>query len=368
MIPWLVVGVLRASPEATGMVQTAATLPGVLVLLVGGALADRSDARRVLTRLHLLAALPPLVLALCTATGHLSLAVVTGCAMASGVLNGLSYPARDSLLSLVGGGDVMRAVTGNTIAQFGSQGVGMLIAGTARWLGSAPVLLVQALLVGLGSLAARRLPSRGAPAPESPAPGAADVFAGLRFVLRSDLRAVLVLVCGIGLLFNGSYYVLMPLAVRDVYAGGVADVSLLLFMFPVGAISGSLALLARGGIRRKGLGLALALGAAGVCLVAAGQGLPFAAFVVTTLAWGLAGSVFLNTSRTLFQVRAPAAERARVLAVNQIGFMIAGPVGALVSGFAAAKLGPLAALTAFGVGMLALVGATLLVTDVARMK
>jgi MFS family permease len=225
MIPWLVVGVLRASPEATGMVQTAATLPGVLVLLVGGALADRSDARRVLTRLHLLAALPPLVLALCTATGHLSLAVVTTCAMASGVLNGLSYPARDSLLSLVGGGDVMRAVTGNTIAQFGSQGVGMLIAGAARWLGSAPVLLVQALLVRAGSLAARRLPSRGAPAPESPAPGAADVFAGLRFVLRSDLRAVLVLVCGIGLLFNGSYYVLMPLAVRDVYAGGVADVA-----------------------------------------------------------------------------------------------------------------------------------------------
>jgi MFS family permease len=368
MVPWLVVGVLRASPEATGMVQTAASLPNLLLLLVGGALADRADARRLLARLHRLAALPPLALAACAATGHLSLPVVTASAMALGVLNGLAYPARDSLLSRVAGEDVMRAVTGNTIAQFGSQGIGMLVAGAARWVGSPAVLLAQAVCMGAGSLSARRLPERAEGVAAAHAPGPSGLFAGLRFVWGSDLRAVLVLVTGIGLLFNGSYYVLMPLAVRDVYAGDVRQVSLLLFMFPVGAISGSLLLLARGGVERKGLGLALALAAAGLCLVVAGLGLPFPAFVATTLAWGLAGSVFLNTSRTLFQSRAPAAERARVLAVSQLGFTLAGPVGATTSGYAAAHLGPLAALSAFGVGMLTLVGLTLLLTPVARMR
>jgi MFS family permease len=139
-------------------------------------------------------------------------------------------------------------------------------------------------------------------------------------------------------------------------------------MFPLGTIGGSLLLLARGGIRRKGRGLVLSLALAACCLVAAGRALPFPALVLLTFAWGLAGAVFLNTSRTLFQERAPATERARVLAVNQLGFTAAGPVGALLSGFAASLLGPEHALALFGLGMLALVAAVALLSDVARME
>lgn len=365
MIPWLVVGELRASAEWTGTVQMAALLPNLALLLVGGALADRRGGRRVLAALHGLAAAPPLALAASAASGSLSIPVVMACAMALGVLAAFAHPARDSLLSQVAGRDVMRAVTGNTIAQFGAQGVGMAVAGTARWLGSAPVLAAQAAFVGLGALAARRLPERPAP-PREAAPG--ELLAGLRFVLRSELRAVLALVFGIGLAFNGSYYVLLPLLARDVYGGDVRDVSLLLLMFPLGTIGGSLALLGRGGIRRKGRGLALSLAVAAGCLVVAGRGLPFPALVATMLAWGLAGAVFLNASRTLFQERAPAAERARVLAVSQLGFVAAGPAGALLSGFAAARLGPGDAISVFGLGMLALVGLVALVTRVARME
>jgi hypothetical protein len=72
--------------------------------------------------------------------------------------------------------------------------------------------------------------------------------------------------------------------------------------------------------------------------------------------------------RTLFQVRAPEAERARVLAVNQLGFMAAGPLGAQLSGLVAGELGPRTALVAFGAGMLALVGLVTLASDVARME
>jgi predicted MFS family arabinose efflux permease len=367
MIPWLVVGELRASPEWTGTVQMTAMLPNLALLLVGGALADRFEGRRVLAGLHGLAALPPLALAASVGWDSLSIPVVMACATALGALAAFAQPARDSLLSRVAGRDVMRAVTGNTIAQFGAQGVGMAVAGSARWLASAPVLVAQAAFVGLGALAARRLPERP-PRPSGPGSAPGEFFSGLRLVLGSDLRGVLALVLGIGLSFNGSYYVLLPLLARDVYGGDVRDVSLLLVMFPLGTIGGSLALLARGGIRRKGRGLALSLAAAAACLVVAGRGLPFPALVATMLAWGLAGAVFLNASRTLFQERAPEAERARVLAVNQLGFTAAGPVGALLSGFAAAQLGPADALAVFGAGMLALVGLVVLTTGVARME
>jgi MFS family permease len=367
MIPWLVVGELHASAEWTGTVQMTAMLPNLVLLLVGGVLADRREARRVLAALHALAALPPLVLAAAIGAKALSIPIVIVCATSLGVLTAFAHPARDSLLSQVAGQDVMRAVTGNTIAQFGAQGLGMAVAAAARWFGSVPVLALQAAFVALGRGATRHLPERGAIAVAQGA-GPGDFFAGLRFVLQSDLRAVLALVCGIGLTFNGSYYVLLPLLVRDVYGGDVSGVSLLLAMFPLGTIGGSLLLLARGGIRRKGRGLALSLAAAACCLVAAGRALPFPALVALTLAWGLAGAVFLNTSRTLFQERAPAKERARVLAVNQLGFTAAGPVGALLSGFAAAHFGPENALALFGFGMLALVAIVAISSNVARME
>ena len=367
MLPWLVVGELRAGAQWVGAVQMASLLPGLLLLLVGGALADRRDARRLLAWLHVLAALPPLVLAASLLTGRLSLAIVLTAAVAMGCLNAFSNPARDSLLSLVAGSNVMRAVTGATIAQFSSQGGGMLMAGAARWLGNVPVLLAQALSVGLGALLTRRLPASEAALPGRGA-SLAEYFVGLRIVVGGPLRSVLLLTCGIGLLFSASYNVVLPVLVREVYAGDVQDVSLVLLMFPLGTIGGSFVLLGRGGIRRKGRALAISLAVAAASVITAGLGLPFAAVVGATLAWGLAGAVFLNMGRTLFQERAPEAERARVLAVNHLGFMATGPVGALVSGFVAAELGPRATLVWFGAGMLLLVGLVTLATDVARME
>jgi MFS family permease len=366
MLPWLVVGELSASAQWTGFVQMANLLPGLLLLVVGGALADRRDPRGLLTLLHALAALPSLALAFAIRGEHLSVAVVIACATAMGALNAFSNPARDSLLSQVAGRDVMRAVTGLTIAQFASQGAGMLLAGSARWLGTAPVLLIQALIVAGGAGLSRRLPTRP-PVAVRPA-GAGEYLVGLRIVLASPLRAVLVLTCGTGFLFSAAYNVVLPVLVREVYGGDVQHVSLVMLTFPVGTILGSFVLLSRGGIRRKGRALVRALAVGAASVIASGLGLPFPAVVAAGLVWGLAGAVFLNMSRTLFQERAPAAERARVLAVNHLGFMAAGPLGALLSGFVAAELGPRAALLGFGGAMLALLGVVTLASDVVRME
>jgi MFS family permease len=366
MLPWLVVGELRAGAAWTGIVQMASLLPSLLLVLWGGALADRRDPQRLLMLLHALAALPVLALGLAIGTERLSIPIVIAAAMAMGALNAFSNPTRDSLLSQVAGHDVPRAVTGLTIAQFASQGAGMLVAGAARWLGTAPVLVGQAVIVTIGAALMRRVPSHASARPSRAAAG--EVLAGLRFVLGSPLRVVLVLTCGIGFLFSASYNVVLPVLVRDVYAGDVQDVSLVMLTFPAGTIAGSFVLLSRGGIRRKGRALVLSLVVAAASVIGCGLGLPFAFVVGAGVVWGLAGAVFLNMGRTLFQLRAPEAERGRVLAVNQLGFMATGPLGALLAGFVAAELGPRTALVAFGVGMLALLALVTLASDVARME
>lgn len=369
MFSWLVVGELRASPEWVGIAQTSTMLPAIALLLVGGAAADRLDARRLLAGLHLAAALPVALLAVAVGAGALSIGGLIAYGVAMGVVMAFSNPARDSLLSRVAGEDVMRAVTGATIVQFGAQGLGTLLAGAARWIGSPPTLLLQALVIGLGALATRRLPPTPVEARAHGASAVREVTEGLRFVLGTPgLRVVLVCLCGVGLLFMGPFLVVFPLVVRDVYGGDVDRLSVVLMLFPLGTIMGSGVILLRGGIRRKGRALLAALACGAVALATAGQGLPYAGFLAATLAWGLAGSVFMNCSRTLFQQAAPPERRARVLSVNQLGFMATAPLGSLLAGFVSGLVGPLPTLVLFGTGMLLLVAVVATTSTVPRLE
>jgi MFS family permease len=370
LFSWLVVGELQARAEWVGIAQTATFAPSLLLLLVGGAAADRADTQRVLVRLHMAAALPPLLLALAVQGGWLRMALLLAYGVAMGTITAFAMPARDTLLYRVAGADMMRAVTGMTAVQFGSQALGTLVAGGARWVGSAPMLLVQALVFLGGALATSRIP----PAPPLPRDGARtpalrDIADGLKEVAREPrLRSPIALVMAVGVFFIGPFLVTFPLLVRDHYGGGVAELSLVLMTFPVGTIAGSLAIRARGGIRRKGRAALLALGSGAAMLAIIGSGLPFAGMLAATTLWGLAGAFFINCSRTLVQENAPPAHRARVLSVFQLGFLGGGPVGSLTAGLLAGRVGPLGTLQLCGATMLVFVTLVWLLSSTSRME
>ena len=86
------------------------------------------------------------------------------------------------------------------------------------------------------------------------------------------------------------------------------------------------------------------------------------------LAWGLAGSVFINCSRTLFQQAAPIQGRGRVLAIYQLGFAGGGPIGALLAGFGADALGLHTTLVVSATTMLILVAGMAIFSDVSRLR
>jgi MFS family permease len=329
-----------------------------VLLLLGGVAADRLDPRRMLIVLHGLAALPSLALALAVSTGHLSFGGVVGYGVALGVTTAFMMPARDAVLSTVAGANMVRAVTTMTLVQFTLQGAGTLLAGTAEWLGSAPVLVFQGLLLASGAAFALGLPTK----PASAVPPARDeralqeLTAGVREVWRSPiLRATAALVISVGLFFIGPFLVVFPLLVRDVYAGGVDQLAIVLMLFPAGTILGSIVLRARGGLSNKVVATMCALACGALLLIGIGTGVSFPIFAALTLGWGLAGSVFINASRVIFQEEAPPSHRARVLSVYQLGLMGGAPIGSLLSGFASGAVGPRATLIIFGSAMLLLV-------------
>ena len=370
LFSWLVVGELQAEARWVGVAQSASMVPTFLLILVGGALADRVDRRRHLIRLHLFASLLALGLTAAVASGRLSLPLLIGYALAIGSTAAFVMPARDVLLSEVAGADMMRAVTVMTLVQWAAQALGALLGGSARWAGTVPALGLLAAVYGAGAPALARL----AQTPPAGMPHArmrlADLWVGVREVVRSPLlRPVAMLSTAVGALFVGPMMVVFPLLIRDHYGGDVAELGLLQMCFPVGTILGSLALLALGGLPRKGPAQIGALLAGCACLGSVGFGLPLWGTLLAVVCWGLGAAVFMNAGRTVFQEQAPAAVRGKVLSVYMLGFMGAsGLVGAPVSGLLAGWLGPLHTCFAASATMLAVVALVAVTTEILRVE
>jgi MFS family permease len=370
LFSWLVVGELQAEARWVGVAQSASMIPSFLLILLGGALADRLDRRRLLIRLHLLAGALAVGLVAAVAGGALSLGLLIGYALAIGSVSAFVMPARDALLSEVAGADMMRAVTTMTLVQWGAQAAGSLVGGSARWIGTVPALglLAASYLAGAPTLA------RLAKAPLPGVPHArmrlSDLGIGVREVLRSPLlRPVALLSAAVGALFMGPMMVVFPLLVRDYYGGDVAQLGLLQMCLPIGTILGSFALLARGGIRRKGLAQIVSLVSGAACLGSVGFGLPLWGTLFAVVLWGSGAAVFMNAGRTVFQEQAPPAVRGKVLSVHMLGFMGAsGLVGAPVSGLMVGWLGPLATCFAASATMLAVVALVAATTEILRVE
>jgi MFS family permease len=343
LFSWLVIGELHQGPQWMGAAQMCQMLPSLLFLLVGGVTADRGDCRRLLLGLHTAAALAAGAMAVTVQSGAVGLAVLIAYGLSWGTIQTFAQPARDALLSDVAGDDLMRAVTGVTLAQFAGQALGSRLAGLGASLGNATALAIQASLVLIGALPLWRLPH---PVSHPPRGAGGTTLAairdGLREVWESDrLRPVALLVAADGLFYMGPYLVLCPLAVRDVYRGDVRTLSLAMMSLTLGTIAGSLAVLLRGGVRRKGRAFLLALLGVACCLLGLSLRPPFWGFVSLIFLWGICHSFFFNTSRTLFQHAAPPSHRARVLSVHGLGLLGMAPVSNLGAGFLAMRVDPL---------------------------
>ncbi|MEW2382188.1 MFS transporter [Micromonospora sp. NPDC047707] len=352
----LALAVLRAtgSAAALALVLACAMLPRLLLLPVGGVLADRFDARRVAVLADVVRGAAQLVVALELAADP-SLTTIAAAAAASGAAGGFALPTAAPLVAGAVGpaqrqqANALLAATGNA-----SRLAGPALAGALIWAaGPAWAFVLDAATFGLSALllAAARVPHVTAPRRSV----LTDLREGWREVRARDWFVVSLVGHGA---WNGAAAVLTTLgpaiAVRQL--GGEHVWVLLLQAGAVGMLAGSL-LATRVRPRRPVLAANVGLASYAIPLVLLAAAAP-APLVIAAYGVALAALGYLNPVwATVVQAHFPPRVLARATSYDWLASLGAVPLGYALAPLAADAWGPGAPLlTAAGLVALACLG------------
>lgn len=358
LFPYLTAFVLGLEARYVGIAQLALMGPGLVLLLPGGVIADHVDQRRFLITLHLMASLPPLLMASVIFSEHLNYPFLIGYALIAGTLSTMAIPARDSLLNhLVPHGRLNKLIALATALQFGGQLIGMGLAGFAFKIGPAPFFVLHSLIMLGGALSLRQLKIEHLEVAHTPLGTDLRIYAkkvgeALSHLLRSRiLSPVMICNSAVGFFFVGSFMVAVPLFVRDVFQGSARDISLLHISFFVGTVISALIIMQLGTIKNRGRVIMLSLSVGTLVCFLMTRDVSFPVFAFLMFSWGLGAGVTMTMSRTIIQEAAPDNMRARMLASFQLGIMGFGPLGSFLTGFVIEAVGAQNAMFVPGVGM-----------------
>jgi MFS family permease len=396
LFPYLITGSehLHLDGLALGLANMALSLPSVIFLLIGGVVAERADGRRLLIGLHLLAAVPALLLAFTLSRGALSYPAMILYAVAIGTIGAFMMPARDSIVNevverrmRVGSGVTLQlGVTLATMAQFLAQIAGLILAGYAdkatrmpSWLGGFSIgpLSPETLLIWQGAALASGagfalLMARGKQVRTGrKGLGAAfgDIMDGIRAV-RADAKlwAMTLLMFGVGVFVIGAFLVVLPIINRDVYNFGSSGIRDMFVTFWMGAFVSSAVLAVFKRIKRQGRLLLIAQFGASASILLMLWDVPHWMFLGIVFVWGLAAGISIAMSRSIVQDSAPKAKLARVLSIYQLGFMAGAPFGAFLMGALVDVFGPQKIAVVPAGGMMLLIAWMVFFTPVWNMK
>ena len=139
---------------------------------------------------------------------------------------------------------------------------------------------------------------------------------GVAAVWHSDkMKPTMLTLTSMSFFYGGTFMVLNPLIVRDIYHGTAVEISLLYSVFVLGTVTAIALLIAKGGVKRQGRALLLAIISGGLSLSIGLTEPPFWGFLFSIYLWGMGGGVAMSMSRTIMQENAPENMRSRVLAV-----------------------------------------------------
>jgi predicted MFS family arabinose efflux permease len=171
---------------------------------------------------------------------------------------------------------------------------------------------------------------------------------GFHFAMSNrPIRSALLLVSLMSM-FGLQYSVFLPIFARDILHGGPGRLGLLMSFAGVGAVIGALHFAARTDYKGLVEWIAATSTACAVGLILFSQSRVFWLSAMMLLIVGFSATSQLAATNTIVQGRVPDELRSRLMAVYATMFMGVQPLGALIAGGVAKRIGAPYALSAFG--------------------
>lgn len=335
LVTWMLVGILAEPGTRVGLAQFLIALPGFALMLFGGSVGDRRDGRSLLIGIHLLAFIPPLLMAGGISSLGLSYPMVILFGISVAAVAGFSEPPRAALLNRVTHGHIQHTVVLTTTVSATIGLAGTWLGGRIDAFGLQWVLIGQALLFGTGALAVAVIAPglTRMPANTRPSRPLADLIDGLKVLWRTPKVRDLIGLNFLSSVFNaGAWFVVYPFLVTRSYAADAALLAVLVIVFFAGSIISNLVLLRFVPMARPGR-LFLIMQITRVLLFAIlWAEPPLWLMIVATIGWGMNMGITSTTARMMVQNNAPEAHRSRVLSVFILGTLSAAPLGAILLG------------------------------------
>ncbi|MEC7970761.1 MAG: MFS transporter [Pseudomonadota bacterium] len=346
LLSWILIGILDLPADQVGVIQALIGIPGIVLMLIGGASADQKDARRLLVQIYLIAPILPLFLLLMEQWQWLNVATVTLWGLGMSVVQSYSMPGQQAILNRVSGNSVQQGITVATAIGYVVQVIGLGLAGQIDRLGVSPVLIMQALtllMAGIMMLRIAPMPvGRSTGAAASPIQGIAE---GLRATYRSPVIFDALLINFVSSIFNaGSFVTAFPFIVKRVYEGDAWMLAWLMAVFFAAAAVSNVLLLRYMPLKFPGKVFLIMQLSRIVVLLLMWIEPEMWLLVVATIGWGLNMGVTTTLARTIVQESAEAQYRGRVLSVFSIGMVGSAPIGAIILGWIIETFGTLNAL------------------------
>jgi len=347
-------GVPQLAPLYLGLVGLARAVPGLALGLFGGALADRTDRRRLLLVTQSAAAVTATILATLAITGKINIAEILLLGALNSTIFAFDAPSRQSMVPrLVPERDLMSALGLNSAAFNGPQIIGPVIGGLlfapfadTPTFGAGLLFYVNAvsyLAVVVALLKMEPVPILGQ---SNQVPMLDSIREGLAYIRQDVVIRWIIVLAATTALFARPYIQLLPAVAHDRLHVGAVELSWMLAASGLGALLGSLATAALGGLKRRGAVLIASAVSFGIFLVLFTMQRALLPSLPLLVLLGFSTMVFLGMANGLLQTRSPDHLRGRVMSVYTMVFMGLMPLGSMV-------MGSIGSVAGIGTGLLA---------------
>ena len=334
---WLVFE-LSGSPLDLGLLGAATALPNIALSLLGGALADRFDKRRILLVASAIIGALFALLAVLDATGVVRVWHVLAIAATCSLVSGIEWPTRQAFFPhLIDRDGLLSAVALNSFLWQSTRMIvpaagGLLIGFTdTSFLFALAAFGYVVMWIVIWRIRVSIPTQRNGSTLQ-------QVFEGFRFIGKNELFFALIVLSFAGMLFGSSYMQLMPAFAKSL-GGGEVDYGVLLSATGLGSVIGTLLIGGSGRSIRPGW---LVLGgafASALCLFAFALFIAlgiFAGAALAAMASSICASVSMITMMTVMQLEVPDHLRGRVMGIHSITYSLM-PLGGLVLGAIASR-------------------------------